>query len=523
MSDLPHPLELYKPIHDPIHGRIWLTAVEMELVNTPEFQRMRRISQLSPVDYVFPGSTHSRFCHSLGAAHVMGLILGRPVFQEHFEDRQHMIQILRLAALLHDIGHLPFSHVGEAAWNASKAPAWDEYVGQEHLTALDVVAASAPAAYHEDLSAAVVRSERIAEIIDRHISQATTGEGPGGHPTSELVARVIQSIPTEADNGDAVVRNLLSSELDCDRLDYLLRDSHAAGLTYGQADLWYLIENMVIAEDERIGTVLAIDQKHGKIACEHYLLARYYHYAQLISHKTVGAAELALGAAILELIRLGELPTAESLEMAIAKPSEASQAFTEITDDRVLSLLAEAPRRFGDSEPHLVDYARRVIERKLPKVIADDSGLQEVKKPGDVSTHPWDLALPKGHPDAKVAIAEQCGVGAFYFSYSRGSRSLSGLDPVAITTEALQSGADSLDSKLTKAAKVAEPGGRPTPLLFHSPLVHTIASRRWTTRRILALEPLSYYSGGGEKRRSDEFRSLKAYFDDTLQAGMAPA
>lgn len=520
MSDLPSPLEPYNPIHDPIHGRIWLTKVEMELVNTPEFQRLRRISQLSPADYVFPGSTHNRFCHSLGATHVMGLILGRPALQAHFKDRLHMIQILRLAALLHDIGHLPFSHVGEAAWNASRTVNWDEHRQLKYLTALDLVAASTPAAYHEELSATVVRSERISAIIDGHISRDHTGEGASGHPTSELVARIIKSIPTEADKADAVVHNLLSSELDCDRLDYLLRDSHAAGLTYGQADLWYLIENMIVVEDRHIGPVLAIDQKHGKLACEHYLLARYYHYAQLIGHKTVGAAELALGAAILELIRLEKLPAATSLQQAIAATGQAGPAFTEITDDRVLSLLSEVPRNLS-GEPELIEYAQRVTERKLPKVIADDSGLQETKRPGEARAHPWDVALPKGHPEAKLAIADQCEVRAVYFSYSRRSRSLSGLDPGAIPAEVLEHGADSLKSKLTKAAKIAEPDGTPTPLLLHSPLVQAIASRRWATRRILALEPLDYYSGGGEKRRSAEFTRVKRFFDDALK--VAPA
>lgn len=304
MSSLPHPLTATHPVQDPIHGRIWLTDVELAIVDTGEFQRLRHISQLSPVDLVFPGATHDRFSHSIGAAHVMGLILSQKPFQDHFckyLERPDYIQLLRLAALLHDVGHMPFSHVGETAWHAASASDAFSYINQEGFTVFDAAAGASSKSLHESLSELVITESQIASIIDKEVA-AVDGEA-----ASHAVAAILAGRQT-----DLVAHNLLSSDLDCDRLDYLLRDSMTAGLVYGNIDLAYLVGNLVVAEDPG-GRVLAIDGKHGRMAGEHFLLARYFHYAQFISHKTVASAEVDLIAAMLELIRLDKLPSHATL------------------------------------------------------------------------------------------------------------------------------------------------------------------------------------------------------------------
>jgi HD superfamily phosphohydrolase len=150
VSHLPAPLEPANPIHDPVHGRVWLTALEIAVINTPEFQRLRSIGQLTPVEQVFPGATHNRFAHSIGVVHIMGLILRQPSIHQYFVQKdERYIQLLRLAALLHDVGHLPFSHVGEMAWNAS-ATSNGVYDADRGETVFDAAArAKAKPALHE--------------------------------------------------------------------------------------------------------------------------------------------------------------------------------------------------------------------------------------------------------------------------------------------------------------------------------------------------------------------------------------
>ena len=500
-------------MHDPVHGRVWLTKVELELVNTPEFQRLRRISQLEPVDSVFPGATHSRFAHSIGSTHVMGMILRQPAFERHFEEQPQMFQILRLAALLHDIGHLPFSHVGEVAWNVSRNPGWDEYAEHESLTAFDVIAAGSPGAYHEHISASIVRGERFREIINRHIPSDLGHDGES-LTAADLVARTIKALPTEAEPGDVVVRNLLSSDLDCDRLDYLIRDSQTAGLTYGYIDLSYLIGNLVVATDEQIGTMLAVDRKHGLVPGEHYLLSRYYHYAQLVSHKTVGAAELCLGASILELIRAGALPHATELEESIVDGD--STLLLELIDDSVMAKLACAQRDHAGNDL-LVECARRVAERKLLKAAAYSDKLEPMKRPGETG-HVWDSLLPRGRHEEKLDIAAKCDVDPGYFYYVAKHRPLSGLDPDTSVTAAVKETAKT-QARWTKAAKVATADGEATLLADVSPVLATISRHQWSTRRVFVREPLEAYSGGGEGKRTEEFKRVRQFFRDRLEAG----
>ncbi len=514
MNDLPQPLVPCNPVHDPVHGRVWLTEVELELVNTPELQRLRRISQLAPVDLVFPGATHNRFAHSIGAMHVMGWILGQRELQNHFSARPCMIQILRLAALLHDVGHLPFSHVGELAWNVTDTPGWSNYVEDRVCTPLDVVVAGSTGQLHERLSAQLVERGPIAEIVNRHIPD-TFHDGVKTQTAAEIVARIIKGDPLgTGEDDDVLIHNLVSSELDCDRLDYLVRDSQAAGLTYGGIDLSYLIGNLVIARDQDVGTLLAID-RHGLVAGEHYLLSRYYHYAQLIGHKAVGAAEICLAAAILEMLRLEALPGVKEIESWIVDPARDGWRFMELTDDAVMSSLARAPREHGGHDM-LVECARRVSERKLLKAAAHDDSLEKIKRAGDSAVHVWDARLPKNRLSAKLEVARECDVDPTYFVYSRTTRLLSGIDPDTSVDAAVRD-ANKMQAQWTKAAKVVSPDGEPRLLVEASPVLRELSTRQWSTRRVFARESLDSYTHAGQGRRSPEFERLKRFFSERLE------
>jgi HD superfamily phosphohydrolase len=495
MNALPPQLAPANAIHDPVHGRIWLTRVEMDLINTPEFQRLRGIGQLTPVDLVFPGATHNRFAHSIGAAHVLGMIANQEPIAAYFSgDREPLVQILRLAALLHDVGHLPFSHVGEMAWLAAARPDAFRYHDEPDgpFTVFDVAAsARAHQPLHEEFSALLITESRLGEVIDRALDPVD------GEPASQVVERIIRGT-----HADVVVRNLLSSDLDCDRLDYLLRDSLTAGLVYGHIDLAYLIGALVIAQDGQ-GPTIAIDERHGLLTGEHFLLARYYHYAQYVTHKTVAAAEVALVAAILELIRLGRLPATDELIGSTTDPSTRTATLMTLTDAHVEAKIASAVH---DSEHGaLADAARRLVERKLPKVAARDDGLAPRRQPGEGHSHNWDRLLA---PANKQRTADDCGVDPRKFCYRRSAMPLTGVPGDMSPADALRDQAD-LQARVRKAAKVTLDGSTTNLLIEKSFVLRELSAHEWTTRRVLALEPFDSYN---PRHPSDDFETLRAYF-----------
>lgn len=510
MPELPPPLDPRFAIHDPVHGRVWLTPTEIAIVNTPEFQRLRHIGQITPVDHVFPGTTHNRFAHSIGVMHIMGRVLSQRDIMSYFSTpgRELYIPLVRLAALLHDVGHLPFSHVGEMAWNATRnsgrAFAYTSNDGARSV--FDVAAGARPKpAVHEELSALVIRYSSIADVIDDGLPSVN------GTKASDLVAKIVEGADT-----DLVVRNLLSSELDCDRLDYLLRDSLYAGLVYGHIDLDYLIGNLITVEEEAqpgngpAQRLLAIDRRHGLVAGEHFLMARYYHYAQFISHKTVAAAEVDMVAGMIELIRLERLPLIDRLLGGPA--TERLAQLRELTDFHVLELLRDAATDTRVSD-ELREAAVRLFERKLLKTAARDDRLEELPRPPAPPRHPWDVRLKRDVD--KLAVAEGCDIDPSRFCYRRSALPLSGIPgEERPSTFATPAGADTVRRGLIKAAKVGGNGEPLRLLIEESPILRGLSKQQWATRRIFVREPLDSYH---PRRASDEFTRLKQFFADELR------
>lgn len=467
----------------------------MDLINTPEFQRLRSIGQLTPVDLVFPGATHNRFAHSIGAAHVIGMIVGQTRVAEYFSgDREPLVQVLRLAALLHDVGHLPFSHVGEMAWLAAANLNVFSYHEEPNgpTTVFDIAAAArVHTPLHEELSSLLIAESRLGQIIDGSLGAID------GEPASQVVKRIV-----DGTHPDLVARNLLSSDLDCDRLDYLLRDSLTAGLVYGHVDLAYLIGALLVG-DGKDGPTLAIDGNHGLLTGEHFLLARYFHYAQFVTHKTVAAAEIALIAAVLELIRLGRLPTNGDLTDPTVEPARRIETLMELTDAHVEAKIADAAR--GNGSPALVDAARRLTERKLPKVAAHAEGLELARTAGQPLSHGWDRLLSSS--EQKQTAAEQCGVDPRKFCFRKTAMPLTGVQGDISPADALVD-PEGLQARARKAAKVTFDASHAELLIEYSPILKGLSNQRWTTRRIFSMEPLdSYYP----RRPTREFEALEQF------------
>ena len=255
MTERPH------EIRDPIHGFIKLSERERDLINTEVFQRLRRIRQLAMTFLVYPGAKHTRFDHSIGVMHIAGRICKR--LQELNPSRvsDKDVDRVRLAALLHDVGHGPFSHVSEHLLK-KYAPA-DADTGQ----VLEKI--------HEKITVDIIQSDpQINEILkcknDRN-----------------FVIKMIEGQEAWDWRCDVV-----SSELDADKMDYLLRDSYFTGVKYGEYDLEKVIESCLIDVEEtdhsvdidKEETSLAISSK-AIYALEQLLLARYHMTQQVYWHR----------------------------------------------------------------------------------------------------------------------------------------------------------------------------------------------------------------------------------------------
>ncbi len=276
-------LVIRKYINDPVYGGIPLTDLEVQLLDTPIFQRLRGLKQLAFTNYVFPGADHSRFSHSLGVLFIMGLMTD--FLKQNFNLSQDDVVKLRTAALLHDIGHYPLSHLGESVYgfieDSKNADTLIPDAEDSQLTngnkLYQLASYHSKTAHHEHLGAYIVENNtEIKTLLENH----------------ELNPVEISSIFTgQVGSSNNLYSQLLHSSLDADRLDYLLRDSYQTGVKYGLVDLQYLIRLLMIIKDPKTKQRLLVCNKKGQHVAEHFLMSRYFHYSQVIHHKTNSAFE----------------------------------------------------------------------------------------------------------------------------------------------------------------------------------------------------------------------------------------
>lgn len=493
MSDLPPQLVPDITVQDAIHGRIWLTRLERRLINTPEFQRLRHITQLGLADYVFPTATHSRLAHSLGAAHVMGWMLRQQPLQDYFSDRPELIPLLRLAALLHDLGHYPFSHLGERVYGAIEYGALNDYGSPMQPTVFDIAAQARvhARASHEMLTARLIRESQLAQLIRSDVPSVS------GRDPVDVLVEIIEGTYT-----DSVCHSLISSDLDCDRLDYLVRDASAAGLAYGQVDLAYLIENLRVENHPKYGPVLAVDFDHGFGAVEHYLHTRYFHYARFITHKTIASAELLLAVAMLELVRVERLPSTTTDIAALTGTSK----FLGFVDAHVWDLLHKATTARWAS-PELKEASRSLINRTLLKCAYVIDALEH--DDDDVYEH---VQLDKllGTLENKREAALRAGVQLERFCYKKSSLRLTGVPARVIPKPGEQERYEWIQT-----VNVARKGETPTPIVLMRGLLQHLSTRRWVTRRVFVREP-SLDAQEDAKRSRRVTRQLHEYLEKQL-------
>jgi HD superfamily phosphohydrolase len=317
-----------------VHGFITISDWERDIINMPSFQRLRRIRQLAWTDQVYPGAMHTRFEHSLGVLHVAtrlfdaiadrskALLESELAYNTAGLERERTL--VRLAALLHDVGHAPFSHAAEDLF-----PFIDSDAG-------DTIGHGASRFKHEGYSAAIIRTE-LKDVIENHPLNQNI------RLTADEVANLLEG-NTKA--GRAVLwREIIAGQLDADRMDYLIRDSMHAGVDYGKFDWRRLVNSVVLVPGGKDRGLRLGVEEGGFHAAEGLVLARYFMFTQVYFHKTRVAYNIHLKNALSELLPEGTFPRPEGLELG---------EYLRWDDWRVLGLLASG---------HGGDHGRRLSSR----------------------------------------------------------------------------------------------------------------------------------------------------------------
>ncbi len=332
-------------LRDPVHGLVAFErgeeAIAPRLMDTPEVQRLRRIRQLGVASLAFPGAEHSRFAHAVGAAFVMKLLVARlraidgalPVDQRMTGERA---QEALAAALLHDVGHGPLSHLFEDAIPGTPShETWTERIVLDPST----------------------RVHAILRELDPELPNRVADLVHGRHPLPYLARAV-------------------SGELDVDRCDYLLRDAHATGVRYGLYDLDWLLRSLCFAPERSAGEsasppLLAIDGAKGLPAIEAFISARLFMLQQVYLHKATRSAEWMVRAILsraVSVLRSGvPLPVVPPAIASAARGDTISLGDYLELDDIALWGAIHAWEAARDRP--LADLAKRIRARVLHKTL----------------------------------------------------------------------------------------------------------------------------------------------------------
>lgn len=265
-------------IRDPVHGSIYYSDAEVAILDTAEYQRLRAIKQLGFAEFSFPGATHNRYLHSVGVAHLAGLafdsIFKALPFAKN-STRLRLRQAFRLAALLHDVGHGPLSHTTEQVMPSVESLGIRVYAQSSNPNTHKNRKAN-----HEDYT--------IKYVTDSLIGETITDRFPDLSPI-HVACLIDKSLacPDDffVDNGidyRPILSQLVSSELDVDRMDYLERDSFFCGTNYGKIDLSWILQNMTAHLLE--GKMFLALNRRALYAFDDFLISRHHMYLMVYFH-----------------------------------------------------------------------------------------------------------------------------------------------------------------------------------------------------------------------------------------------
>ena len=262
-------------IRDPIHGSIAVSPAERAVVESRAVQRLRHIKQLGFAEQAFPGATHTRFAHALGAMEMASRLFDAicPIGGAlPPEVRLRFRQIVRLALLLHDVGHPPVSHAGEAAMPVRADLALPCFTPEEN----------ARRATHEDYTLKLLLDSPLRAVIDEHFSAGGIRPEAIAHLMCGRFPEMSASFVVGGVDYWPVLSQIVSGELDADRMDYLQRDAYFAGVTYGRFDQGWLLDNLThhIVDDR---AYMALHHR-AVFAFEDFLLGRFHMFISVYHH-----------------------------------------------------------------------------------------------------------------------------------------------------------------------------------------------------------------------------------------------
>lgn len=335
-------------VRDPVHNFVTLRDTEVKLLATPLFQRLRGIRQLAMANLVYPGALHTRFDHSLGVCHVAGMMA------ECLELSAEDTELVRFAALLHDLGHGPFSHVSE-------------YVLERYAKRETLPQDQKKEKIHELVTAHLINND---PEISRYLSE---------HKRQQIVELLSKG------HGPPVLRSVVSGPIDADKQDYLLRDSYFCGVQYGIFDLHQLHRSLLKVGPN--GEQELMVDSDGVHALEQFVLAKYYLTTNVYRHRV----RLVTDQMIVRAIILGiEVDNQEKLRAIYSFDNSAGffNRYASYNDARLLvefdsiakpnTKCGELLRRLQTRQLHKRVFSIRLDEFEEPDV---KRALQDISKP----------------------------------------------------------------------------------------------------------------------------------------------
>ena len=346
------PKAYWGEIKDPVHGYVYITEAEKDVIDTYPMQRLRRLRQLAGSEYVYPGANHTRFEHCVGVMHLAGKVVENPNISQVVTNEE--MDLARVAGLLHDVGHGPFSHVFE------------------QLLIKDLEKT------HEDITTWIIEKGELSDKIAKR-----------GYKPEEVAKLAVGKLHK---TGKAFLDQIISSAVDVDKQDFIVRDTFHTGAEYGFIDVFRLIHALdVLGED------LAVE--FGALsALEAFIIARIESFKSIYFHRVGRAAQIMLAMAMEKADEELGLTTFKTPEEYLAmddytvwaalKKCETSKGIIDDLEQRRM-LKCAYERTFYEKDTMVSNiFGREVYRRQMQSEIANEAGVEPEAVIIDVPTVP---------------------------------------------------------------------------------------------------------------------------------------
>ncbi len=346
------PKAYWGEIKDPVHGYVYVTEAEKQIIDTYPMQRLRRLRQLAGSEYVYPGANHTRFEHSVGVMYLAGKVLENPNVSRVATDQE--AEVARIAALLHDVGHGPFSHVFE------------------HLLIRNLDKT------HEDITSWLVEKSELGDKL-----------GKMGYNAKEIAKLSVGKLHK---SGKAFLDQVISSAVDVDKQDFIVRDTYHTGAEYGFIDVFRLIHALDVWDENLAVEVGALS------ALESFIIARIESFKSIYFHRVGRAAQIMLAKAMEkanEELGLTAFKTPEeylamddyTVWAAVKKCEKSKPIIEDLERRRMLKCAYE--RTFYEKDTMISNiFSRDVYRHQIQREIAQEAGVAVETVIIDVPTVP---------------------------------------------------------------------------------------------------------------------------------------